>query len=345
LILASTGGAVVAALGAASLSLALGWGTPTTLAASVGVAGLASQLLLLPFFCDLRRSEPVAAVGERVALWSLVLVVPTGVFAADDLAAALFLVIPVLVWGGLRSGALEALAQLVVTTVLVAHLTTYGSGPFVDAAETAGFPTDTRGVLLAMFVAICAVVVLALVVSVGDQRQLTRQAATERDRVQNIVDGTLGVAIIGSDAAGRITLFNPGAERLLGYEAAEVLGRPMSGSPPRATCARPWRPSDARPIGSATSTPPRTPSSPTSATSCGRRSPASSATPSCWPTAPTGSCTPSRRRQYAASGPTARGCWRSSATCSAWRGCRRTGSVSPTAISTCATSSTAGWAW
>jgi PAS domain S-box-containing protein len=39
------------------------------------------------------------------------------------------------------------------------------------------------------------------------------------------VDGITGVAIIGSDLEGRATLFNPGAERLLGYRAEEVLGR------------------------------------------------------------------------------------------------------------------------
>lgn len=226
LLLATGAGAAVAALGAAGLSLVLGWGSPWTLALSVGASGMASHLVLLPFFCDLRRSEAVAALLERVAQWALVVVVPTAVFAVDDLAASVFLVVPVLVWGGLRSGALESLAQLVVTTVLVVQLTTDGSGPFAAAAEIAGLPTDTRGVLLAMFVAICAVVVLALVVSVGEQRALTRAAAAERDRLQNIVDGTLGVAIIGSDAAGHITLFNPGAERLLGYDAADVLGRP-----------------------------------------------------------------------------------------------------------------------
>nr|WP_264674618.1 PAS domain-containing sensor histidine kinase [Nocardioides lijunqiniae] len=43
--------------------------------------------------------------------------------------------------------------------------------------------------------------------------------------VQRIVDGATGVAIIGSDEAGRVNLYNPGAQRLLGYEADEVLGQ------------------------------------------------------------------------------------------------------------------------
>ena len=41
-------------------------------------------------------------------------------------------------------------------------------------------------------------------------------------------DGAAGVAIVGTDPTGRITLWNPGAEALLGYTAEEVLGRAPS---------------------------------------------------------------------------------------------------------------------
>src|SRR5690606_22000555 len=60
---------------------------------------------------------------------------------------------------------------------------------------------------------------------VGVHIETARGAAAERDRLQNIVNGTPGVVIVGTAADGRITLFNPGAELLLGYDAAEVMGR------------------------------------------------------------------------------------------------------------------------
>ena len=63
------------------------------------------------------------------------------------------------------------------------------------------------------------------VLSVGEQLENASQVAAERDKVQNIVNGMTGVAVIVADEAGRITLFNPGAERLLGYSADEVIGR------------------------------------------------------------------------------------------------------------------------
>ncbi|QHG88279.1 PAS domain S-box protein [Xanthomonas cucurbitae] len=48
--------------------------------------------------------------------------------------------------------------------------------------------------------------------------------AAERARLQALVDASKDVAIIAFDPQGRVELFNPGAERLLGYAATEVLG-------------------------------------------------------------------------------------------------------------------------
>lgn len=46
-----------------------------------------------------------------------------------------------------------------------------------------------------------------------------------RDRLQAVLDSALEVAIVATDAQDRITVFNRGAERMLGYSEAEVLGR------------------------------------------------------------------------------------------------------------------------
>lgn len=48
--------------------------------------------------------------------------------------------------------------------------------------------------------------------------------AGERARLQALVDASQDVAIMAFDPHGRLELFNPGAERLLGYRADEVLG-------------------------------------------------------------------------------------------------------------------------
>lgn len=46
-----------------------------------------------------------------------------------------------------------------------------------------------------------------------------------RDRLQAVLDASVDVAIISTDLHGRVTLFNQGAQRMLGRTSAEVLGQ------------------------------------------------------------------------------------------------------------------------
>ena len=50
-------------------------------------------------------------------------------------------------------------------------------------------------------------------------------AVAARDALTTVLDATTQYAIIGTDADGLITVFNGGAERMLGYRAADVVGR------------------------------------------------------------------------------------------------------------------------
>jgi len=51
------------------------------------------------------------------------------------------------------------------------------------------------------------------------------EALAARARLQGIIDSATEVSIIAADTSGIITVFNAGAERLLGYEAAEMVGK------------------------------------------------------------------------------------------------------------------------
>jgi two-component system sensor histidine kinase/response regulator len=53
----------------------------------------------------------------------------------------------------------------------------------------------------------------------------TGELAAARARLQAVLDGASQVAIIATDPSGLITVFNRGAERMLGYSADEMLGR------------------------------------------------------------------------------------------------------------------------
>lgn len=55
-------------------------------------------------------------------------------------------------------------------------------------------------------------------------RRSSEDLSEARDRLQALFDAATQVAIIATDQRGRITVFNRGAERMLGWQAAEVLG-------------------------------------------------------------------------------------------------------------------------
>lgn len=68
---------------------------------------------------------------------------------------------------------------------------------------------------------------LGAVVTMHDitERQRYEQRIIDmRRRLQAVIDASTEVAIIATDRTGLISLFNPGAERLLGYPAGEVVG-------------------------------------------------------------------------------------------------------------------------
>ncbi|WP_181416744.1 PAS domain S-box protein [Nitrospira lenta] len=57
------------------------------------------------------------------------------------------------------------------------------------------------------------------------QKQVLKEIADTRARLQTVLDSATEIGIIATDPQGTITLFNFGAERLLGYRADEVIGQ------------------------------------------------------------------------------------------------------------------------
>lgn len=64
---------------------------------------------------------------------------------------------------------------------------------------------------------------------VSDLQNAQQDAANMRQRLQALVDASDEIAVIATDVDGVINLFNTGAEKLLGYAAADVVGRTNPG--------------------------------------------------------------------------------------------------------------------
>lgn len=217
-------GGLVGLVGGALTSAVTGFGDPGFVGLALGASHLASQLVLTPLWSRLPTHGPLARRPERVLQWVAVLVLSPAVLAPAMFPSVVFVLVPLLVWSALRVSPREALAQLVVVLGVAIALTTAGRGPFADVPVLLDLPRDVRSVLLAAYAATCALIVVPLLLRVGESVEAARAAAAERDTLGRIVQSATGMAIIGADRQGRITLFNPGAERLLGWSAREAAG-------------------------------------------------------------------------------------------------------------------------
>ncbi len=59
---------------------------------------------------------------------------------------------------------------------------------------------------------------------ISEQKIREQETQQARRYLQTVLDSAIGVSVIATDAKGLITLFNTGAERLLGYQADDVIG-------------------------------------------------------------------------------------------------------------------------
>ena len=223
----SAGATTAAGIGALTSAVA-GWGNPFEVLLALLLAHGASYLTLMPLVCRLPEHAAVAGRGERILQWLLIVSTTPVILLVDAGPSLVFLMVPLLVWGAMRIRPTEALGQMIALLFVVVVVTSLDAGPFAEVPSLYGLSVDARGMVLSGFVITCALIVVPVFVRVGESIALAEGAAVERDRLRSIVDNATGVAIIGAEPNGQITLFNPGAERLLGYRAEQVLGRHTS---------------------------------------------------------------------------------------------------------------------
>jgi PAS domain-containing protein len=128
-----------------------------------------------------------------------------------------YLVFPPLIWAALRLGPHGA----VTTTALVAASaiwgTVQGEGPFARATLQESL------VVLQVFMSVVAVTMLVFAAVVAERQRAEDARVWFAAMVESSED-----AIIGKTLEGIITSWNPGAERLYGYTAAEMHGQSIA---------------------------------------------------------------------------------------------------------------------
>lgn len=221
--LACGGSGIIAAGMFAITSWLTGFGAPWEVGIAVFVTHVASQAVLLGLFRDPPRRREGYGNVERTVAWLFTLSAAVLAFTARDVPSLAFIVIPPLAWVAYRAPMREAMTQLAVVSVISSTLTDTGLGPFSDP-NLMQLDPEFQHLPQQIFLIACAMVTIPFAMAVAMQRRSADQAMHERARTERLVQSARGIALVGTDELGRITLFSPSAEAILGYRADEVYG-------------------------------------------------------------------------------------------------------------------------
>ncbi|HEX7740798.1 MAG TPA: histidine kinase dimerization/phospho-acceptor domain-containing protein, partial [Marmoricola sp.] len=172
------------------------------------------------------RGLDTGGVRERTARWAVLIVVAAVVLGPLHVPYAPLLIVPVLVWSALRAPLRELITQLVLVAATAGVTTWLDRGPFA-ADHLADKGTAAPWWAAGLFVVACVAATLPL--AIGHSRQSSAQRRAEEAQLwtDTILDGVGDIAVLSLDPEGVIEVFNPGAQRILGYEPAEVVGRTL----------------------------------------------------------------------------------------------------------------------
>ena len=199
-------------------------GTFVPTAYTVAASHAAAVLTMAPLGVAVSTAKSQGRRVEDLLQWLTLVAVAVWVFGSTKGLPLAFLPIPVLVWGATRQSLRTLAAQLFALGVLVVVLTSYGGGPFAAAGRSRAVEPETVGALTQAFLVTAAVTGLALATASTQRRDALAALFREAAFTQTVLNSAPATAIIGTDSAGTITLFNRGATNLLGYPSEDVVG-------------------------------------------------------------------------------------------------------------------------
>ncbi|MCW2849195.1 MAG: domain S-box protein [Marmoricola sp.] len=217
-------GSLVAAAGYGLTDWLVGEGNPWLGAMCAFGANAAALMVMLPLFLEAVTFKALAGPRERVIQAVLTLGTTVAVFYSSGFPLVVFAVMPMFAWHAFRGTLREATVLLSLVAVIGSSASVLEIGPIWETGLRYNLPPEVVEGILQLFLLDCGLILLPLSVMVTQQRMSAERADAGRETLQRLVASATGTAIIATGPDGTITLFNPGAEAMLGYSAAEVLG-------------------------------------------------------------------------------------------------------------------------
>lgn len=161
-----------------------------------------------------------ASTVELLLASTVAVVVFVWIFWLIDsgLPMAFLAMVPVM-WLALRFSTTVSTLFLAAAGIWVVYATVMNRGVLIVP------DVQTRALLAQIMVGSLTVIMLTLSLYRDSRARLITEVEQARDLFAGVLKAASEQAIIGTDRRGRVAVFNHGAERLLGWTEAEVLGR------------------------------------------------------------------------------------------------------------------------
>jgi PAS domain S-box-containing protein len=186
------------------------------------LSALTAQLTVLPMLIRGSGRAPAAGVPERLLQRILLVVLVPLVFVPTTRLGVAFTIFPLLGWAAIRSSRRETHVQMFLVCVAAYALTFSGRGPL--AGPLNGVDESFTPALLYVFMAAACYMTVPLTMTVERLSTMSGHATRTAMTVERLLDAASGALIIATDANGRITHYNTGAQQALGYTPEKLVG-------------------------------------------------------------------------------------------------------------------------
>jgi len=171
----------------------------------------------------------LATVWERAAVYTIIPIYALVVYIPGLYPEISYGLVTLCVWGGGRAAMKPMMGICAGISTASAITSVMAVGPLNTILKLGTYDQAWAAAFMGLFVNACILATMPVSLYVNLTLKNSLDAAAERSTLRDVMKAANTTAIFAVDTRGLISLFNSGAEALLGYRAHEVAGRSPRG--------------------------------------------------------------------------------------------------------------------